>query len=162
LIDAVLAPVSCAVASSAAPSHRAALALQKRTCPNSDGLTVAVKVTAVPAVTLPEDRLRVVVVGVLPPAYACCDANKTSTSKIVVVSSFAFWVISEKRSRPRLLAENCRSSYREELRSDCDVYHMKDNIVAKAFQMRNQGWVRFRKRSYPKSPVMPVRIPSDW
>jgi hypothetical protein len=71
------------------------------------GLTVAVKVTAVPAVTLLEDRLRDVVVVMPPSPYARGDANTTSTSNIVVVRTFAFCVIFGSRSEPRLLAEDC-------------------------------------------------------
>ncbi len=73
----------------AAPSQCAAVALQNATCPLVTGencpVTVAVSVTAVPAVTLLGDTLSVVVVGLVLPC-ASDDEPKTNAREIKIAA----------------------------------------------------------------------------
>src|SRR5271156_725539 len=89
---AVPLAVICAVPNTAAPSQCAAVASQNTICPSVTSVvtgpgavlvTVAVSVVTVPAVTLFEDTVKVVVVKVMGPADAdgaCAKAAATTTS----------------------------------------------------------------------------------
>src|SRR5271155_2350405 len=81
----------------AAPSQYAAVALQNATCPSLTGencpVTVAVSVTAVPAVTLFDDTLNVVVVG-LPLPCASGDGPKTHARELNIAARVLMLTIS--------------------------------------------------------------------
>src|SRR5271156_6330845 len=89
---AVPSAIICAVPNTAAPSQRTAVASQNTTCPSvtlvvtGPGavlVTAAVNVVTVPAVTLPDDTVKAVVVKVTGPANVrgvCASTAATMTS----------------------------------------------------------------------------------
>src|ERR1700677_993379 len=90
LIAAVLLLVTCATPKTAAPSQCATVASQRVTCPFVTGelapVTVAVRVIAVSAATLPDEMFKVVVVG-LELAYAHGEETKKHTAKSTIAAN---------------------------------------------------------------------------